>query len=231
MNILDDEDILVSQTREVASIDSRIIENAKKYFSDEITGRFVTLFISDEDLKNDLILFKSIINRPIYSIDCRTLRKNDTIGFLEILSKQSDLVRPIVLIENITEIPDEDSVHDNPEYVKNVLIHSWKNPMNDFYNPISKNHFYIKPENFIVLLTAPSVPQKNTLETVWRASDGFAFGGDYVNDKKEYILVNLEIDKTLEQNIKLIYPNYSAKEILLLYKHRIDCFDWTYIVK
>ena len=231
MSILDDEDILVSQTRAATSINSRIIENAKKYFSDEITGRFVTLFISDEDLKNDLILFKSIINRSIYSIDCRTLRKNDAIGFLEILSKQSDLVRPIVLIENITEIPDEDSVHDNPEYVKNVLIHSWKKPMNDFYNPISKNHFYIKPENFIVLLTAPSVPQKNTLETVWRASDGFAFGGDYVNDKKEYILVNLEIDKTLEQNIKSIYPNYSAEEILLLYKHRIDCFDWTYIVK
>ena len=231
MSILDDEDILVSQTREAASIDSRIIENAKKYFSDEITGRFVTLFISDEELKNDLILFKSIINRPIYSIDCKTLCKNDAIGFLEIMSKQSDLVRPIVLIENITEIPDEDSVHDNPEYVKNILIHSWKNPINDFYNPISKNHFHIKPDDFVVLLTAPSVPQKNTLETVWRASDGFAFGGDYVNDKKEYILVNLEIDKTLEQNIKLIYPNYSAEEILLLYKHRIDCFDWTYIVK
>lgn len=80
-------------------------------------------------------------------------------------------------------------------------------------------------------MTAPSVPQKNTLETVWRASDGFAFGGDYVNDKKEYISVNLEIDKTLEQNIKSIYPNYSAEEILLLYKHRINCFDWTYIVK
>ena len=231
MSILDDEDILVSQTREAASIDSRIIENAKKYFSDEITGHFVTLFISDEELKNDLILFKSIINRPIYSIDCKTLCKNDAIGFLESLSKESDEDRPIVLIENITEIPDEDSVHDNPEYVKNVLIHSWKNPMNDFYNPISKNHFYIKPENFIVLLTAPFVPQKNTLETVWRASDGFAFGGDYVNDKKEYILVNLEIDKTLEQNIKSIYPNYFAEEILLLYKHRIDCFDWTCIVK
>ena len=69
MSILDDEDILVSQTRAEADIDSRIIENAKKYFSDEITGRFVTLFISDEELKNDLILFKSIINRPIYSID------------------------------------------------------------------------------------------------------------------------------------------------------------------
>lgn len=231
MSILDDEDILVSQTRAEVDIDSRIIESAKKFFSKEITRRFVTLFISDEELKNDLILFKSIINRPIYSIDCKTLRKNDVIGFLEILSKQSDLVRPIVLIENITEIPDEDGVHDNPEYVKNVLIHSWKNPMNDFYNPISQNHFYIKPENFIVLLTAPSVPQKNTLETVWRASDGFAFGGDYVNDKKEYILVNLEIDKTLEQNIKSIYPNYSAEEIHPLYKHRIDCFDWTYIVK
>ena len=231
MSILDDEDILVSQTREAASIDSRIIENAKKYFSDEITGHFVTLFISDEELKNDLILFKSIINRPIYSIDCKTLCKNDAIGFLEFMSKQSDLVRPIVLIENITEIPDEDSVHDNPEYVKNILIHSWKNPINDFYNPISKNHFHIKSDDFVVLLTAPSVPQKNTLETVWRASDGFAFGGDYVNDKKEYILVNLEIDKTLEQNIKSIYPNYFAEEILLLYKHRIDCFDWTCIVK
>lgn len=231
MSILDDEDILVSQTRAEADIDSRIIENAKKYFSDEITGRFVTLFISDEELKNDLILFKSIINRPIYSIDCKTLCKNDAIGFLEIMSKQSDLVRPIVLIEYITEIPDEDSVHDNPEYVKNILIHSWKNPINDFYNPISKNHFHIKPDDFVVLLTAPFVPQKNTLETVWRASDGFAFGGDYVNDKKEYILVNLEIDKTLEQNIKSIYPNYSAEEISALYKHRVDCFDWTCIVK
>ena len=64
----------------------------------------MTLFISDEELKNDLILFKSIINRPIYSIDCKTLCKNDAFGFLEIMSKQSDLVRPIVLIENITEI-------------------------------------------------------------------------------------------------------------------------------
>lgn len=231
MSILDDEDILVSQTREAASIDSRIKENAKKYFSDEITGHFVTLFISDEELKNDLILFKSIINRPIYSIDCKTLCKNDAIGFLESLSKESEEDRPIVLIENITEILDEDSIHDNPEYVKNILIHSWKNPINDFYNPISKNYFHIKPENFIVLLTAPSVPQKNTLETVWRASDGFAFGGDYVNDKKEYILVNLEIDKTLEQSIKSIYPNYSSEEISVLYKHRVDCFDWTYIVK
>ena len=63
MSILDDEDILVSQTREAASIDSRIIENAKKYFSDEITGRFVTLFISDEELKTILFcLNQSLID-------------------------------------------------------------------------------------------------------------------------------------------------------------------------
>ena len=42
MSILDDEDILVSQTRAEDDIDSHIIESAKKFFSKEITRLLVT---------------------------------------------------------------------------------------------------------------------------------------------------------------------------------------------
>lgn len=64
--------------------------------------------------------------RDIYSIDCRYLRKGDAYGWLSAVSKASK--DPILVIEHLTEIPDGDrSIYDDPAYVTNLLLRSWKN--------------------------------------------------------------------------------------------------------
>ena len=64
--------------------------------------------------------------RDIYSIDCRYLRKGDAYGWLSAVSKASK--DPILVIENLTEVPDGDrSIYDDPAYVTNLLLRSWKN--------------------------------------------------------------------------------------------------------
>lgn len=69
---------------------------------------------------------KEYLSRKIYSIDCRTLRKGDAYGWLSAVSKASK--DPILVIENLTEVPDGDrSIYDDPTYVTNLLLRSWKN--------------------------------------------------------------------------------------------------------
>lgn len=64
--------------------------------------------------------------RDIYSIDCRYLRKGDAYGWLSAVSKASK--DPILVIEHLTEVPDGDrSIYDDPAYVTNLLLRSWKN--------------------------------------------------------------------------------------------------------
>lgn len=64
--------------------------------------------------------------RDIYSIDCRYLRKGDAYGWLSAVSKASK--NPILVIEHLTEVPDGDrSIYDDPAYVTNLLLRSWKN--------------------------------------------------------------------------------------------------------
>ena len=64
--------------------------------------------------------------RDIYSIDCRTLRKGDAYGWLSAVSKASK--DPILVIEHLAEVPDGDrSIYDDPAYVTNLLLRSWKN--------------------------------------------------------------------------------------------------------
>lgn len=77
-----------------------------------------------ENAKNDML--KEHESRNIYSIDCRTLRKGDAYGWLSAVSKASK--DPILVIEHLTEIPDGDrSIYDDPAYVTNLLLRSWKN--------------------------------------------------------------------------------------------------------
>lgn len=65
-------------------------------------------------------------SRNIYSIDCRYLRKGDAYGWLSAVSKASK--DSILVIEHLTEIPDGDrTIYDDPTYVTNLLLRSWKN--------------------------------------------------------------------------------------------------------
>ena len=65
-------------------------------------------------------------SRKIYSIDCRALCKGDAYGWLSTVSKASK--DPILVIEHLTEVPDGDrSIYDDPIYVTNLLLRSWKN--------------------------------------------------------------------------------------------------------
>jgi hypothetical protein len=69
-------------------------------------------------------------SRNIYSIDCRTLRKGDAYGWLSGIANAS--IDPIVIIENVTQKPDGDrSIYDDPNYVANLLLRSWKNHRSD----------------------------------------------------------------------------------------------------
>jgi len=71
---------------------------------------------------------KSQQGRPVYRWDAKTFKKYDAIGSMYQLSKLPKEAKPIVIIENIADIPDGDrNIYDDPEHVENVLLHSWKN--------------------------------------------------------------------------------------------------------
>jgi len=85
-------------------------------------------------------------SRNIYSIDCRTLRKGDAYGWLSGIANAS--IDPIVIIENVTQIPDGNrAIYDDPNYVANLLLRSWKN--DDIYF----GDFHIDRRKFSVILT------------------------------------------------------------------------------
>lgn len=87
-------------------------------------------------------------SRNIYSIDCRGLRKSDAYGWLSAIAKAS--IDPIVIIENVTQIPDGDrTIYDDSNYVANLLLRSWKN--DDIYS----GDLHIDRRRFTVILTCP----------------------------------------------------------------------------
>ena len=87
-------------------------------------------------------------SRSILSIDCLTLCKGDAYGFLSKLANANK--NPIVIIENVTQIPDGNrTVYDDPHYVANLLLRSWKN--DDIY----AGDLHIDRRKFTVILTCP----------------------------------------------------------------------------
>ena len=65
--------------------------------------------------------------RPVYRLDAKTFKKNDADGSMYQLSKVPKEPKPIVIIENIADIPDGDrNVYDDPTHVEDTLLHSWK---------------------------------------------------------------------------------------------------------
>ena len=125
---------------------------------------------------------KRHIGRPVYTLDCRHLHKGDAIGWLEKVASLPKSPKPILVIENITEVPEEDTNHDDPQYVRNLLMHSWKNPMNEFFNANSHNSFKIVPSDYKVFITwTPDKCEK--MKAIHHPSDGFAWIG---NLKEKY---------------------------------------------
>lgn len=199
MSILDNEDILINDLKQ----DIKVRE-ANELFWDEIlrsTGahgietdpkfnkELETIVSPSYSALTDSI--KQHTGRPVYVLDCKTLRKYDAIGWLEKVSKLSKSPTPILIIENITEIPDEDAVHDNRQYVENLLVHSWKNEINHFTdNRQNQNleQFTLKPHDYLVFLTwTPDSADK--INDVWNKSDNLVWIGNLQNYKDKFISI------------------------------------------
>ena len=128
---------------------------------------------------------KDMTTREILLIDCRYLCKGDAYGFL---SKVADnKTNPIVIIENINRIPDEDAIHDNPVYVANLLVHSWKNE--DIY----AGDIHIDRRGLTVILTSLTEGEE-TLVSVCRQNSYACCGGfdKWINTIEETAVKNAE---------------------------------------
>lgn len=64
---------------------------------------------------------------PVIRLDTKTFKKYDAVGSMYALSKLPKEPKPIVIIENIADIPDGDrKIYDDPVLVETILLHSWK---------------------------------------------------------------------------------------------------------
>ena len=122
--------------------------------------------------------------RKVYGINCKLLRKHDAIGFLEWLSLQPTSSRPIVIIQNITEIPFGKDIYDDAQYVEDILVHSWKNETNHLTNK-NGEQFILKSHDYTVFLTW-SARTTEMIKNVWRASDGLGWIGNLNDYKKAF---------------------------------------------
>jgi hypothetical protein len=95
---------------------------------------------------HSLLTFK---NRKVLKKDCRELKKGDALGWIRDISIDDDR-DAIIVIENVTRIPEGDSaLYDPKQYVENILVRSWKN--DDVYI----DDYHIDRRNLTVILTCP----------------------------------------------------------------------------
>lgn len=117
--------------------------------------------------------------RPIFSVDCRTLCKGDAYGWLSNIAKATkEVTDPIIIIENVTQIPDSNrAVYDDPVYVTNLLLRSWENEQ------IYAGDIHIDRRKFTVLLTCP--PQDAHILQRECGSCSYGWIGDFDGFLKE----------------------------------------------
>ena len=85
---------------------------------------------------------------PIYSIDCSKVCKGDAYGWLSKIAEVED--GAIVVVENVTRVPNGNSnIYDDPNYVTNLLLRSWKNEQ------IYAGDIVIDRRKLTVILTCP----------------------------------------------------------------------------
>ncbi|MBR5703404.1 MAG: hypothetical protein IKX45_04050 [Bacteroidales bacterium] len=117
-------------------------------------GRFASLYEFKPNVVNPLTIPTILLQhkgRPVVSVDCRLLGKKDAIGILYRLSQMSTSLRPIVIINNITDLPPEDAYHDDPMAVENLLLHLWKDDCRQLSHP-TEGAFVIRRNNYSVLI-------------------------------------------------------------------------------
>lgn len=139
-----------------------------KAFGDKVEGFLSPTYGALDDF------LKAQKGRPVYRWDIRGFRKDDAIGSLYTLSKLPKSPKPVVIIENITEIPVGDpSIYDDPKRVEELMLHNWKNEFSPF-DEIKFGHFEIKPRDYSVLIPWDTKEKEKMLQ-LWRAGDGFAW--------------------------------------------------------
>ena len=206
MSLLDDEDVLVNDHSvmiknewEKIIAKSLLTKNAVKCIiaEDEVNilvkkiAEIYNLNINSTTTFADLLQslinkasnpdLKEHSNRKIFSLDCRGLRKGDAYGWLQWLQchmEQSRRNDPIVIINNVTQIPDGDrNFYDDPVYVTNLLLRSWKNP--DIY----AGDIHIDRRNMTIILTASSQGKDILLKECKLSS--YSWIGDFNEWEKE----------------------------------------------
>lgn len=109
--------------------------------------------------------------REVYSLDCRNLCKGDAYGWLRTLS-QHGANDAIVVISNVSQIPDGDrDIYDDPKYVRNILVRSWKNK--DIYT----GDIHLDNRNMTVILTCNNEDKDILMQDCKICSYGWI--GDY----------------------------------------------------
>ena len=99
-------------------------------------------------LKKAKLSLVSHKGRKVIAKDCRELKKGDALGWIRDISKDDKDV--IVVLENVTQIPEGDpALYDPKQYVENILVRSWKNI--DVYI----DDYHIDRRNLTIILTCP----------------------------------------------------------------------------
>ena len=140
--------------------------NLPQFIDKEIksSGEFITLPGRTECLSRHK-------GREVVSLDCKGLKKGDAYGWMSLLAKTVEKTpNLIVIIENIADIP-SDPLCDDPQYVLNLLGHSWKN------EKIYFGDFSIDRTQLTIILTATS-EQKEFVGQQFR-TDGYSWSENF----------------------------------------------------
>lgn len=111
-------------------------------------------------------------DRKVISNDCRGLKKGDALGWIRDIS--NDDKDAIVVLENVTQIPEGDpALYDPKPYVENILVRSLKNT--DVYI----DDYHIDRRNLTVVLTCPPEDEEHLRAICSMCS--YAWVGDIEN--------------------------------------------------
>lgn len=87
--------------------------------------------------------------RPIHSIDCSKVCKGGALGWMRRVATEAES-GAIIVVENVTRVPSGDpNIYDDPVYVTNLLLRSWKNEV------IHAGDVVIDRRKLTVILTCP----------------------------------------------------------------------------
>ena len=98
---------------------------------DELVDSFYEMLRTDYTILGNGVLankLKSQQGRPIICWAAQSFKKDDADGSMYSLRNHPREPKPIIIIENIADIPEAISeIYDDPVHVEDVLLHSWKN--------------------------------------------------------------------------------------------------------